>query len=281
MPEIPDLVYIEEKLSATLVAKQVTVVAIKEPIVLRLLVAAPFDETLVGRKVRGVQRHGPFITIEFNGDKLLVIHPMLAGRFQLSEPAARVGRGLCFTLQFDHETALHYLDDKRMGKVYLISAGEQTQIPRYCTQGVNILSGAFTLEVFQQLIRKTRKQVRVFLMDQAVLSAIGNAYADEILHAAGLHPKTLCSQLTQVQIAKLYDSIIDIMKWGIAEVAKANQPIEVKVRGHMRVRNRKDQPCTKCGDTVRRAGVLGFDAFFCPTCQPPARKQFIQWSPQS
>jgi formamidopyrimidine-DNA glycosylase len=71
--------------------------------------------------------------------------------------------------------------------------------------------------------------------------------------------------------------IVDVMRWGIAEVEKANPPLEVKARGHMRVRHRQDQPCPRCGAKIRRAGVRGFDAFFCPACQPLQREQFIDW----
>jgi formamidopyrimidine-DNA glycosylase len=114
-------------------------------------------------------------------------------------------------------------------------------------------------------------------MDQAALSAIGNAYADEILFAARIHPKTPCSALSAEQRRALYDSIRSVMAWGIAEVEKAAQPIDVKVRGHMKVRNRKDQPCPVCGGTIRRAGVLGYDAFYCPQCQLATKPQRIPW----
>ena len=114
-------------------------------------------------------------------------------------------------------------------------------------------------------------------MDQALLSAIGNAYADEILFAARIHPKTPCSSLSADQRQTLFESIRSVMAWGIAEVEKAGHPVEVKVRDHMKVRNRKDQPCPVCGTTIRRAGVLGYDSFFCPQCQAASRPQRIPW----
>jgi len=117
----------------------------------------------------------------------------------------------------------------------------------------------------------------VFLMDQAALSAIGNAYADEILFAAGIHPKTPCSSLAAAEKRTLYDSIRSVLAWGITEVAKAGRPIEVKVRDHMKVRNRKDEPCPACGTTIRRAGVLGYDSFYCPSCQPAKKHPTIPW----
>jgi len=277
MPELPDLIYIEKHLAGILPGRQIRAVRIKEPIVLRVLVKDAFDKTLTACRFQRVFRHGPFMTFEFEDGKVLIIHPMLAGRFKISTQGGAGGRGLCFTLDLDNGICLQYLDDKRMGKVYLTDAEDNALIPRYATQGVDILGREFTPDLLKRLIQKKRNQVRVFLMDQTVLSAIGNAYADEILFHAGLHPKTLCNQLDKPAVAQLYQSIIEVMKWGISEVTRAGQPIEKKVRDHMQVRNRKGQPCHRCGDTIRSAGVLGHDAFFCPTCQPPQRRQFIQW----
>lgn len=278
MPELPDLVYIQKKLAAVLLQNSITQVSIKEPIVLRVLVQNKFEDALQGARFEHVLRHGPFLDFRFHNELELIVHPMLAGRFKYAQGDAKPGRGLCFTFGLSNGAALHYLDVKKMGKVYLIQVGETGSLPRYLQQGVDILSDEFTFDRFQQLIKGQRKQVRVFLMDQARLSAIGNAYADEILFDAGLHPKTLCNQLSSEEWCRLYESIRRVIRWGIEEVEKAQQPIEVKVRDHMKVRNRKDQPCPVCGTTIRRAGVLGVDAFFCPRCQPPRRPQFINWT---
>ncbi len=278
MPELPDLVYIEKHLSQHLPGKRVTQMTIKEPIVLRVLVEEGIEAALTNATFESVHRRGPFLRFSLDNERELVVHPMLAGRFRLAPAKTKRGRGLCVTWLLHDDTCLHYLDDKKMGKLYLVPAGAYEQIPRYLQQGVDILSEEFTLERFKSLFHGQRKQVRVFLMDQTCLSAIGNAYADEILFEARLHPKTFCYQLEDVQIKQLYDSIVSVMRWAIAAVEKAGQPIEVKVRDHLRVRNRKDTPCPCCGATIRRAGVLGHDTFFCPACQPPQRKQFIAWT---
>jgi len=278
MPELPDLVYLEKELTKILVGRKITAISVKEPIILRVLLQQSLDEALVGLKFKKVYRHGPFLGFKFDSEIEMVIHPMLAGKFKLVPPKGRPGRAVCTSLLLDDGQTLNYLDDKKMGKIYFIPAGQYEQIPRFSQQGVNIVSREFTLEKFQSLIAKQRKQVRVFLMNQTLLSAIGNAYADEILFDAGLHPKTLCSQLGEPEISKLHESICTVIQWGITEVENAQQPIEVKVREHVKVRNRKDQPCPNCGTAIRRAGVLGHDTFFCPKCQPPTTKQFITWN---
>ena len=278
MPELPDLVYIQKQLDSRLPGKSITQIKITEPVVLRVFVSEGFAEGLAHSQFSAIYRHGPFLGFKLKSEFELVLHPMLAGRLKYSGSLERPGRGHCFSLGLSDGHFLHYLDDKKMGKVYLIKAGDYTKIARYEQQGLDILSDGFTLDKFKNLIKRRRNQVRVFLMDQSALSAIGNAYADEILFDARIHPKTFCYQLNQEKIGELYESIRKVIQWGIDEVDKAAQPIENKFREHLKVRNRKDQPCPRCGATIRRSGVLGFDAFFCPQCQPATRRQFIEWS---
>ncbi|HEB10927.1 MAG TPA: DNA-formamidopyrimidine glycosylase [Spirochaetales bacterium] len=277
MPELPDLVYIEKRLKSDLAERKIARVEVKQPIVIRVMLRQSFEEALSSKQIKAVERHGPFLKISINSLQM-IIHFMLSGRFQLQEPATKRIGNICFTLYLDNALALHYSDNKKMGRVYLIEENRYEQIPGYTEQGVDILSRDFTFERFAKLIEKKRNQVRVFIMDQRSLSAIGNGYADEILFAAGIHPKTLCSQLSESDIERLYNSIKEVINWGITEVARAAEPVEVKVRGHMKVRNRKGRTCTLCGATIRRVGVLGYDAFFCPRCQPPLREQFINWT---
>ena len=278
MPELPDLQYIVKMLAPGITGRQVIEVAVREPVVIRLLLpdTGGFVGALAGRTFKALERRGPFLRFDLE-DRDLIVHCMLAGRLQLAGPREKLIPHACFSLSLDSGGRLVYGDEKRMGKVYLTAPGAYDAIPGFQDQGVDILSKDFTWETFDGLIRGRRHQARVFLMDQTALSAIGNAYADEILFAAGIHPKTSCATLSAQERRKLYDSIGQVISWGIAEVEKAGQPIEVKVRDHVRVRNRKGEACPVCGTTIRRVGVLGYDSFFCPTCQPATRKQPIPW----
>jgi formamidopyrimidine-DNA glycosylase len=279
VPELPDLHYIVKKLAPLVEGRAIRQVVMKEPIVIRMLLpgVGGFAEALPGRTIRSLARRGPFLTFELDGDAQLIVHCMLAGRLQIAAATAKPIPNLCFSLALDNGEWLRYGDEKKMGKVYLVPAGNWEAIPGYREQGVDILSADFTRERFEALIGGRRHQARVFLMDQSALSAIGNAYADEILFTAGIHPKTSCARLSPDERGKLYDAVKSVVAWGIEEVEKAGQPIEVKVRDHVRVRNRKDQPCPVCGTKIRRVGVLGYDSFYCPTCQPATRAQAIPW----
>jgi formamidopyrimidine-DNA glycosylase len=290
VPELPDLQYIVKKLGPRILGRRIMEVTVREPIVIRMLLpeAGGFVHALPGRTFDGLARRGPFLVFTLSDGIECIVHCMLAGRLQIAPAEEKAVPRVCFALRLEGGAGgtggaarpvewLRYADEKKMGKVYLTSAGSWDLIPGLREQGVDILSEEFTFERFDGLIEGRRHQARVFLMDQAALSAIGNAYADEILFAAGIHPKTACSSLSSAQRRKLYDSIGSVMRWGIEEVEKAAQPIEVKVREHVRVRNRKDEPCPVCGSTIRRVGVLGYDSFYCPECQPATRRQAISW----
>ena len=279
MPELPDLEYIVRNLAPRVKGRRISDVQIREPIVIRMLLAnsGGFAEALPGRAIQDLRRRGPFLVFALSGGAELIVHCMLAGRLQIGRPKDKAVSALCFTLGLDSGEVLRYGDEKKMGKVYLVAAGSHEAIPGFREQGVDVLSPEFTPELFETLIKGRRHQARVFIMDQAALSAIGNAYADEILFDARIHPKTPCSSLSPEQRRALYTSIRSVMAWGIAQVEKAAQPIEVKVRDHVKVRNRKDEPCPVCGTKIRRAGVLGYDSFFCPHCQAASRPQRIPW----
>ena len=279
MPELPDLQYIVRVLAPRIAGRRIAEVKVKEPVVLRMLLPdqGGFAGALTGRTFRGLERRGPFLRFDLD-DRELVIHCMLAGRLQISGRVEKQLPRTCFFLVLDDGARLSYADEKRMGKVYLTASGVHDGIPGYREQGIDILSPEFTFEAFDRLIQGRRHQARVFLMDQTALSAVGNAYADEILFSAGIHPKTSCMSLSPEQRRKLYDGIRQVISWGIEEVEKAGQPIEVKVRDHVRVRGRKGEACSVCGTTIRRVGVLGYDSFYCPRCQPETRKQPISWS---
>lgn len=276
MPELPDLEYVVGVLEERLPGRRIAAVALGDPVVLRVTLRGDPVEALRGQPVKEVCRRGHFVCLRFE-KVALVVNPMLAGRFRWLEPgASRKGRP-CLRLTFDDGAGLEYWDEKRMGKVYLIRDGDWEKVPGLKEVGVEVLSEAFTPERFAALLDGRREQVRVFLMDKTALAAIGNAYADEILFAAGLHPKTPVSRLSPEEQHRLYQAIRRVLREAAAEVVRRHPALDEKVRDFLKVRGRKGQPCPRCGATIRRVGVRGFDAFFCPECQPARRPQFIEW----
>jgi formamidopyrimidine-DNA glycosylase len=273
MPELPDLLYVRKALEERLLGRLVIAERVRDPVVLRFTLRGNLS-LLLGRPLREVSRKSHFLVFRFEGLDLAV-NPMLAGRFKLSSPEAKDEGSLAFALGFG-DVELRYLDDKSMGKAYLIATDDWKAVTGMQTGGIDVLTPAFSRERFCSLLKHRRDQVRVFLLDKKALDSIGNAYADEILFEAGIHPKTWCRSLTHDDAVRLHDAIVHVMREAVAEVERRGEPIEVKVRDFLKVRLR--EVCPRCGSKLRTAGVKGMDAYFCPRCQPATRAGLVDWT---
>jgi formamidopyrimidine-DNA glycosylase len=279
MPELPDLLHVVSKLRGRLLGLRLAKDRVCEPVVLRFAVRGNLS-LLQGLTLDDIFRKSHFLIVRFDGLDLAV-NPMLAGRFRLASPDDRDEAALAFALEFSGAgeggpVELRYLDDKKMGKAYLIATDDWKAIPGMQTGGIDLLSSEFTRERFCSLLKHRRDQVRVFLLDKKALDSLGNAYADEVLFAAGIHPKTFCRSLTHEDGVRLHDSIVQVMTAAAQEVAKRDLGPEVKVRDFLSVRLK--EICPRCGSKIRKAGVRGMDAFFCPKCQPATRPGFVDWT---
>jgi formamidopyrimidine-DNA glycosylase len=281
MPELPDLVRVQRVLSFALASRRVVMARTGDPTVLRIMVAEPFPAVLAGRILREVERRGHFMRFGFESDVVMVVNAMLVGRYRLVSAAEATAEkdpvALGFALTFEDGTELRYMDEKRMGKVYVARVKDEAQIPVYGKLGVDVLSEAFDRDLFGALARGRRDQTRMFLMDKRTLVSIGNAYADEILFAARIHPKTFVRQLSADDLDRLYAAIGQVLRHAIDEIERRDQPIDVKVRDFLAVRGRDGQQCRNCGTKIRSVRVGDGDACFCPTCQPTTRRLFVDW----
>jgi formamidopyrimidine-DNA glycosylase len=284
MPELPDLEYLVSVLGRKLRGRRILQVRVKNPIVLRLGVSGTPQEACKGQEFAACRRHGHFLILGIGEAHELVANLMLAGRFRLCGEKEEDDRNLCLAFGLDRGEELRYLDEKQMGKLYLVPASDRSTVPGFDAVGIEPLSPDFTVDRLREMVRSRRDQVRAFLLDKTAVAAIGNAYADEILWAARIHPKIGCQGLTDEEIARLYSAIREVLSEAVKEVFRRGAPIEVKVRDFLRVRNRKGQPCPACGSTIRVEGVRGHDTFYCPTCQPNrpdarlGRRQLVDWS---
>ncbi len=282
MPELPDLAHVESVLRPALVGRRVTSARTGDPTVLRVMIPDPFPAALVGRAFTDVARRGHFMRFSLDGDLVLIINAMLVGRYRLVLPAEAAQkkkdpRALGLAVVLDDGVELHYVDDKRMGKIYVARAADEATIPVYGHLGLDVLSPAFTREAFGRAIARRRDQARMFLMDKSALASIGNAYADEVLFAARIHPKTFCNKLAPAEIDALFAAVGDVLRQAIDEIARRREPVEVKVRDFLKVRGRDGKPCPRCGTTIRAVRVGDGDACFCPACQPTGRKLFVDF----
>lgn len=281
MPERPDLEYVVPILASELRGAEIVSVRADKPVVLRVLLPAKVDDLLAGRVVAGVTRRAHFVRFALEGEPPLeiLVSPMLAGRFTLGKTGAKAPRDTAMTFGLRDGRSLLYRDDVQMGKVYVLTAGALDAVPGAARIGVDVLDqSVFTLPAFVALARARRDQAKVFLMDKSALDAMGNAYADEVLFEAGIHPKAMVRSLSDEQLARLHAAIVRVLGEARATIAERKPALDEKLRDFLKVRGRPGEPCVRCGAKLRRAGVHGHDAIFCPVCQPDGRKSsLVDW----
>ena len=147
------------------------------------------------------------------------------------------------------------------------------EVPQIATLGVEPLSADLTRERFTELLAARNQQVKGLLRDQGTIAGIGNAYSDEILHAARTSPFALTRSLTREQADRLYDATLDVLEQAVAAAAgKPAAQLKDAKRGGMRVHGRTGQPCpgwdgVPCGDTVHEVAFADSSLQYCPTCQ--------------
>ena len=261
MPEWPELRVMQERIAAALVGRKVVAVRVGDPVVLRAL--EPAAELLVGHMLRSVVHRGKYLVFAFDGLEMTV-NPMLAGIFSLLPAGAKASKDTRMRIEFEGGTELRYRDDVRMGKVYL-----GVDAPGLSDIGPDAGTLSWSEQEFSTRAKAKRSEIRNLLQDQTFVSGIGNAYADEILWAAKLHPKRRVGSLSPEEMGRFHGSLRSVISAGLHEVEAAMPPeLGKKPRAHMQIRGRAGSPCPRCGATIMRRRKGLDDVDLCPKCQP-------------
>ena len=274
MPELPEVAALTAFLGEHAVGRMVAGVDVGTVNALKTVTPPP--EALVGRVVAEVARHGKWLDLRTageNGDLHLLFHLAKAGwlRWHDVVPPRRPapGRGpLALRVRLDDGAGFDLTEAgtrKRLA-VYVVTRPED--VPAVATLGVEPLTDSFTPQVLADLLAARNQQVKGLLREQSVIAGIGNAYSDEILHAAHESPFALTRSFDEARTVRLHAAIGEILTGAVA--ASAGRPAaELKdaKRAAMRVHGRAGQACPVCGDVVREVSFADSFLNYCATCQ--------------
>jgi formamidopyrimidine-DNA glycosylase len=245
----------------------------------------PALTALRGRIIAETGRYGKFLDLVTEpapgsapatgpgGSLHLIVHLARAGwlrwRDSLPDQPPRPGKGpLAFRLRFADGTGFDLTEAgtrKRLA-VYLVT--EPRLVPGIASLGPDPLDPAFTPEVLAGILTGRRTQIKGVLRDQGVIAGIGNAYSDEILHAARMSPFRLSASLSPDEVAELHSVIVGTLREAIARSeGLAAGDLKKEKKAGLRVHGRAGQPCPVCGDTVREVSFADSALQYCPTCQ--------------
>jgi formamidopyrimidine-DNA glycosylase len=290
VPELPDLTVVADALHAAIVGRPVVSAVAPGPLAVR---GTPAEmAALVGQTVVSIRRRGKFLLIDLDRDEVAA-NPMLTGRFQLASPgdklpaktavvlgfgprsagpadAAEWTRGATWLPADDARPEIRYRDPTQMGKIYLRPAGVDRPIPGLggMDQGPDADDPALTRDVWRDRIRPHPGELKNLLRNQSFVAGIGNAYSDEILHAAGLLPFRKRASLAPEEVDALYDATRATLANAI-EVLRQRVPptFEKQVRDFLAVHDKGGQPCPRCGTRITEVRAGGFITSYCRGCQ--------------
>ncbi len=268
MPEIPDLEVIREVLTRRLVGLAIAQVEEPRPLVVRVLAPEGDAATLLaGRTFQAIARRAKFLLLQLDGGVWLAANMMLAGAFRLCPRAERVRVRDYLLLHLSDGQDLRYYDPMGMGKVYITR--DLALVPAYAEMGPDALDPALTREAFLERLRHFQGEIKGVLTRGACVAGIGNAYADEILFAAGIYPFRKRSSLSHAEQEALYDALRRVLVEAIVILReRMGETIDVKVRDFLLVHGHPGEPCPRCGAPISEIKVAQRATHFCRHCQP-------------
>ena len=271
MPELPDILLYLHALRPRIVGKPVERVRLASPFLLRSI--RPPLSTIEGRTIVDLHRLGKRVVMEAEGELFLVFHLMIAGRFRWRPPGTKLpGKVGLFALDFPTGTLLMTeAGTKRQASLYVVQGRDA--LASHNPGGLEVLDA--DAEAFRSALVRENHTLKRALTDPHLFSGIGNAYSDEILHAARLSPFKQTATLRDDEIRRLYDSTRTVLlQWTSRLKAEAGEEFPEKVtafREGMAVHGRYGQPCPDCGAPVQRVVYAANEANYCANCQTGGR----------
>jgi formamidopyrimidine-DNA glycosylase len=267
MPELPDISAYLTALEPRILGQPLQAVRLASPFLLRT--AQPSIHAIEGRIVKSLDRIGKRIVIEFDGGFWLVLHLMIAGRLHWRAVGAKLG-GRNYLAAFDFPSGSLVLTEagsKRRASLHLF--GKKEDLSSIDPGGVDVFEIDF--DQFRAALMAENRTLKRALTDPRILSGIGNAYSDEILHSAQLSPIQLTHKLSDEEWLRLFTAIRETLHLWIerlSQEAGINFPEKVTAfRKEMAVHGRFGEPCPRCGNPVQRIRYADNETNYCPQCQ--------------
>lgn len=276
MPEMPEVQGLVDFLHSRVRGRAVT--SARVAAIAALKTYDPPVEALAGRAVTAVVRHGKFVEIALGDELRLIFHLAKAGWLRWYEklPATvlRPGRSpIALRVGLDDGSGFDLTEAGTKKSLSISVVRDPADVPGIARLGPDPLGPGFSRDAFAELVAGRRSQIKGLLRDQGVIAGIGNAYSDEILHAARMSPYAIVGDRDRDEIDRLYAALRETLAAAV-EAASGRPPAELKdaKRRGMSVHGRAGEACPVCGDTVRSVFFADRSLEYCPTCQTGGRR---------
>ncbi|MGZ5366963.1 bifunctional DNA-formamidopyrimidine glycosylase/DNA-(apurinic or apyrimidinic site) lyase [Aeromicrobium sp.] len=278
MPELPEVEVVRRGLDSHVVGRRITRATVHDVRSVRRHLAGPadFTDSLTDRAVTGVARRGKYLWMQLDDDALLC-HLGMSGQMLMVRPEAPAEKHLRITLDLDDGMQLRFVDQRIFGG--MLVSREGVELPAEIVHiARDPLDPLFDAEDFRTRLRKRRTGVKRALLDQGLISGVGNIYADEALWRSRLHYARDTHNLRAPEVALLLANVVGVMNEALEKGGTSFDALYVNVNGDsgyfdrsLNAYGQEGLPCDRCSTPIRRDAFMNRSAFWCPTCQPRPR----------
>jgi formamidopyrimidine-DNA glycosylase len=280
VPELPEVEVVRRGLDSLVVGRRVEAVEVYEPRSVRRHLAGPVDfaAALTGRRVTSARRRGKYLWLPLDDEDALVAHLGMSGQLLVQPVAAPPDRHLRVRMALCDGSELRFCDQRTFGGL-LVSAHGALLPAEIAHIGVDPLDSGFDDDAFARALRRRHTGVKRSLLDQRLVSGIGNIYADEGLWRAGLHYARPTETLRRPEVTRLLAGVRGVLRDALGEGGTSFDSLYVDVNGRggyfdrsLDVYGRRGEPCRRCGTPIRRDPFMNRSSYTCPRCQPRPRR---------
>ncbi|MFC5945795.1 bifunctional DNA-formamidopyrimidine glycosylase/DNA-(apurinic or apyrimidinic site) lyase [Micromonospora harpali] len=280
MPELPEVETVRQGLAQWVTGRRIVGVEVRHPRAGRRHLAGPahFADVLAGRAVLDVRRRGKYLWLPLDSGDAIVGHLGMSGQLLLQPATAADELHLRVRFRFaDDGPELRFVDQRTFGGLAVSSGGAELP-PEIAHIARDPMDPEFSDSAFVAALRRRRTEVKRALLDQTLVSGVGNIYADEALWRAKLHGARPTDQLTAPVAQRLLGHVRDVLGEAIKEGGTSFDALYVNVNGEsgyfdraLNAYGREGEPCPRCGAPLRREAFMNRSSYSCPRCQPRPR----------
>ena len=291
MPELPEVEVVRRGLAPYLTGTRISRVSVEDPRSVRRHVSGPVDfaATLAGRRVEAVSRRGKYLWMVLDGDDALVVHLGMSGQMLLPDPGLGDERHLRVRIVLDGaEREVHFVDQRIFGGMHvdaLVDDGRGGRVPESVSHiARDPLDPDFDERAFSRRLRARESGIKRCMLDQSLISGIGNIYADEALWRARLHYDVPAERIPAARVRELLGHVREVMDEALAQGGTSFDSLYVNVNGEsgwfdraLSAYGREGEPCARCGRPIAREPFMGRSSYRCPRCQrrPRAAREAV------
>ena len=276
MPELPEVEFAARTLRSWLTGHRIVRAEVEVTRIVRGQPAHRIAATLTGQTLRNVDRRAKFLLFELDGGQGAFSHLGMTGKWLRRAPSDPPSHSR-LRLFLDDGSVVHYRDPRMFGHFQLHPSSKLRELPSIAKLGPDPLAEGLTAAQLAEGLGKTKRPIKVALLDQSVLAGIGNIQAAEVLYRAGISPRLAGGKLTPEQVKRLVRAIHASIAYTLKAQADPNEIAYVEEGGKnpFLVYGREGEACKKCGRAIKRITQAGRSTFYCPGCQgtSPSKKR--------